>query len=199
MDEIPYQYVSNPLVSWGILISCLGAFQDNFKEAPERLGFGRTNIGINFPFTQPKAQAIVLGLNGLRVENSGMYSAELTDPRNQLLFSYGSITVDVYTPNHNSLMTMVDYITQCYLLNLFNKNTLAYPGAERSYVAIGYAGGKIEWGRFGFENPPHTQESYGRLFTSSSQFPFKAEHHISTDLARVSAVDLEAVPLNLIV
>jgi hypothetical protein len=199
MEEIPQQFVANPLITWGIIVSTIGAFQDNMQEAPARLGFKKVNIGIDFPYEERTPSAIVIGLDGLEVRNSGMYSAELTDPRNQLLFSYGKITVDLWTSHHNHLMTMADYITQCYLMNLFDGKKMFHPGLDRTYIAIGYGGGVLNWSRFGKESPPHTDESYETLFHTSTSFSFKAEHHLSTDLARISAIDIEAVPMNVIV
>lgn len=199
MEEIPRQFISNPLVSWGILISCLGALEDNIREAPSRLGFDRMNIGVNYPYEETTPSAIVVAIESLEVKKSGLYSAELTDPRNEVLLSSGSISLQLFTPSHNTLMTLVDYITQCYLMNMFDRKKLAYPGLQRDYVAIGYQGGVVNWSAFQFARPPHTDETYERTFQTSTSFQFKAEHHVSVDLARISAVDLEAIPMNVVI
>ena len=186
-------------MSWGVIISSLGSIEDNLKEAKPQLGFKKAHVGVNFPYTEQVFPAVVVGLNGLRVENSGFYSAELTEPRNQLLMSYGNVSIEIYTASHNTLMSMVDFITQCYLMNLYDKHKLFYPGADRSWVSIGYAGGVIEWSPFKLVPQTYTKAQYESLFSTSANLKFKAEHHLSTELARVSAVKIEATPLNVIV
>jgi hypothetical protein len=199
LEEIPHSIVPNPLVSWGIIISTLGAFEDQLKEAKPTLGLRKAHVGVNFPYEEQVFPAVVVGLNGLEVRNMGFYSAELTEPRNQLMKSTGEISIQCYTPNHNTLMTMVDFITQCVLFNLYDKKKMFYPGADRSWIGIGYAGGVVNWSPFQLQTQDWTNESYERLFTSSTSLKFTAEHTLSTELARVSAIDIEAIPLNRIV
>lgn len=196
MEDYNDQIVAKPMVMWGVLIAALAAMQDNFKEAKSTLGINKTRIGIDFPYTEQVFPAIVTSLRNLEVQNSGFYSAELTEPRNQLLISRGEIGLKVYAQNHNHLMSIVDFITQCYLLNLFEKHQMAYPGYSKSYVAMGYSGGTINWTDFNVEPQTYTGARFESLYTTSTSLKFLAEHHISTELARVSAVDIEAVQMN---
>lgn len=196
MEEINREITPNPLVSWGITIAALGSLQDNLKKGKPQYGFGKMHVGVNFPYTEQTFPAIVMGINSLQVSNSGFYSAERTEPRNELLISSGEIGIDIYAKNGSQLMTIVDYITGCYLLNMFDKNQMFYPGQDRSWIAMAYGGGTINWSPFVLKNQDWTDKSYEQLFQTKTNIKFKAEHHISVDLARISAVDIETVPLN---
>lgn len=197
MEEIS-TLAPRPLISWGILIACLGAMQDNFGEVKDRLGLGKKfRVGIDFPYEEQIFPCIVMTIDGLQVRNSGFYSAELTEPRNEVLMSYGSIGIEIFSENHNQLMTLVDYISRCYLLNMFNRQQMFFPGMNRDYVAIGYAGGSLDWSRFDLVSQDWTDQNVKRLYHTTTSFEFKAEHHMSTDLAKISAIDIEAIPLNL--
>lgn len=196
MDEINRQVTPNPLVSWGITIAALGSLQDNLKEGKPQYGFGKMHVGVNFPYTEQTFPAIVMGINSLEVMHAGFYSAELTEPRNEVLKSSGEIGIDVYARNSSQLMTIVDYITGCYLLNMFDRNQMFYPGLDRSWIGMLYGGGAINWSPFALKSHDYTGKTYERLFETSTSIKFAAEHHVSVDLARITGVDIEAVPLN---
>jgi hypothetical protein len=199
LEEFNPTTVPNPMVSWGIIIATLGGIEDQLKKAKPTLGINRAHVGVDFPYSEQTFPSVVVGLNGLRVENSGFYTAENTIPRNQVLLSYGNVSLNVYTTQHNKLMTLTDYITSAYLLNLFERNVLAFPGTNKDWVALGYSGGVLEWSPFQLINTTYSGATYERLYTSSTNFKFKGEHTSSIDLATVSAITLEAIPLNRII
>lgn len=189
----------NPLISWGIIIASLGSLEDNIKEAKEDLGIHNALIGVDFPYEQQVFPAIVVGINSLEVRNAGLYSAELTTPRTQELMSYGEVSLTLWAVEHNHLMTLVDYLSKAFLLNYFEQNRMAFPGTDRHWVSMGYAGGSLTWSPFQLQNMTYTGATYERLYTTSTSMKFKGEHGSTIDLATVSGVSIEAIPLNRIV
>lgn len=196
MEEIDFQIVSTPLIMWGILIAAIGGIEDNIKEAKPTLGIHQAHVGVDFPYTEQTFPALVVGVSNLEVRQAGLYSVELTDPRTQELISSGEITLELYCEQHNHLMTLVDFISQCYLMNTFQKNKLFHPGTDRSWINFGYKGGSLKWSGFTRKGQDWSDLGVEDLYTASTTLTFWAEHKVSIDLARVSGVTIEAVPLN---
>lgn len=49
MEEIAWQIVPNPLISWGIIVASIGGLEDNLKEAKPSLGIHKAHVGVDFP------------------------------------------------------------------------------------------------------------------------------------------------------
>ncbi len=199
MEYFNRQIIPNPPISWGIILGSISALEENVRAAKNELGIHNAFVGVNFPFEEQVFPAIVVGLSNLKVQNSGLYSAELTTPRTEELMSYGDVSLEIWAREHNHLMTITDFLSKCYLLNYFNQNQMAFPGQNKSWVSMAYTGGILSWSAFQLQNPSHTNESYERFYSTSTNMSFKGEHHSSIDLATISGITIEAIPLNRIV
>lgn len=196
MEEVNFQIVSTPLIMWGILIAAIGGIEDNIKEAKPTLGIHEAHVGVDFPYTEQTFPAVVVGVSSMDVKQAGLYPVDITDPRTQELLSSGEITLELYCEQHNHLMTLVDFISQCYLMNTFEKHKLFHPGTDRSWISFGYKGGSLKWSNFTRKGQETTNQEFEDLYTASTSLTFWAEHKVSIDLARVSGLTIEAMPLN---
>ncbi len=171
------QYAHKPFITWGIMVAAISGMEDHFRRNMGNLGLSDLNISVNFPYKEQIYPNIILSFNSIEISQSGLFSGEMTDPVSSLLKSSGEIGVQIWSESHNQLMSLVDFVTQGYLMTLFEKTALFHPELDKSYVNMMYGGGKLSWSSFSLAETPDSSESQNRAFSTSTSFPLIAEHH----------------------
>lgn len=199
----PAQQLPRPVILWGIIAATTASFKDSFEDAKHLIGLDYIKITPAFSMGQEELPALQVGVSNLEVEASGLYPTHIyndhydRDGEEIVLRSSGKINLDIYTSSPTRTITLQDFITQIYLLNVLFGDAFYYPGSSREYVNMVYEPGHISWGQITKENLPYNETAaYWRV---TGSFEFRAEHHAFYGLKRVTGVDIHAIPLEHIV
>lgn len=190
LDRMP-----RPLISWGISMATLSSLKKNIEADRNFLAVDKINIGIADADVISALPAIILDIRNIKNMRSGFTSNDLTDPREMVLFSTGSIDIQIIARRLPEMWTLRDYITQLFLMYELYEEPFFLPGEQRSYVGLSYKPGAIEW------SPPSEEENYeaGRdeaHVVSKTTIEFHATHRLAYDLVRMTGIDIEAIPLS---
>ncbi len=200
--EVPNEdQMPRPLIAWGILAATVSSLRDNFKDAMKRLDIDGLVVDITHPLRVISYPAILVRLSNITVKASGMHSVGnypmdyMTNAvRDFVLLSEGTIGLEIWSDSLMEVISIQDHITQLYLMSYLYEDSFYYPGTNREYIGIGLQPGALSWSEVQIQDHHDQPEVPDNLYTVSCSFDFRADHSVPFELARISAIDVEAIP-----
>ena len=191
------QRVPRPLILWGIYGATISSLRRNFESAQSYMDLEGIKVSPPRPYSEVSFPHIIVSVK-YEVNASSFYPVDLqmsaNENRDLVLLSKGTITLKVYAKNQTWLISIQDFITQLYMLNILYEESFFYPGTEAEYINIGLEPGHLEWTEIQQEQNVVDDNYTDKVYSCSCSFGFEADHSATYELDKISAIDIEAIP-----
>lgn len=190
----PPNRMPRPLICWGVLAATIESLRETLAAYKEQVDIDAIHVTAIYPSEKVFYPAIVVNIGEISVEQSGMSPlGGMESPHDYVLLSRGNVTLTLFSESQMEIVSLMDLITQAFLMQYIRRHSFFFPSLGRAYVNLGFGPGSLRWGEVSrIENPEQPTDA-DMLFSNSTSIRFLADHSVLFDTAKVSEVEISAI------